>query len=336
MDDITASLILELQLEDVDELIDSDKGKQAEGSLADADHALGVYKEELQRLETILSDRRMGRSISEAVERDAEHIRTARVEEQNAIRDRRLACSFWGVGDTHKLIGDPDAYVDVDDQLVQQLSFLNISREFSDLFGDGNLTGKGSSSRIMGHGAPVEIQHRLCVACQETKHTFDVLETPCRHIYCRGCIFDLFEASTTDESLFPPRCCRQNIPLPMVSDFLTTAFIKRFKEKAVEFTTPDRMYCARPTCSTFIPPSQISGDMAHCPSCLQGTCVMCNSVSHQGDCPNDTDLQELLATAAEVGWQRCHACRRVVELNLGCNHMTSGKLVKCSNSSWLY
>ena len=336
MDDITASLILKLQLEDADELIDSDKGKQAGGPLADADHALVVYKEELQRLETVLSDRRMGRSISEAVERDAEHIRTARVEEQNAIRDHRLACSIGGLGDTQKLIGDPDAYVDVDDQLVRQLSRLNVSREFFDLFEGGNLTEEGSSSRITGNKAPVEIQRRLCIACQETKHTFDVLETPCRHIYCRRCIFDLFEASTTDESLFPPRCCRQNIALSMVSDFLTTAFIIRFKEKAVEFTTPDRMYCAQPTCSTFIPPSQIAGDTAHCPSCKRGTCVMCKSVSHEGDCPNDTALQELLATAAEVGWQRCHACRRVVELNLGCNHMTWGKLVKCSNSSWLY
>jgi hypothetical protein len=30
----------------------------------------------------------------------------------------------------------------------------------------------------------------------------------------------------------------------------------------------------------------------------------------------------VLQTADENGWQRCYSCRRLVELDLGCNHIT--------------
>jgi hypothetical protein len=45
--------------------------------------------------------------------------------------------------------------------------------------------------------------------------------------------------------------------------------------------------------------------------------------NHTGDCPEDVGLQQVLDAAQEYGWQRCYNCRRVVELDIGCNHITS-------------
>ncbi|SLM40635.1 hypothetical protein LPUS_11471 [Lasallia pustulata] len=126
MDDLTAILVAKLQLEDIDELTDRSKNKQ--GCLTDADHALIAYKEELQELETFISDRRLGRSISEAVQSDGEYITAARVEEENALRDRHLACALGGVRDSQKDAADKLAYVDVDEELLRRLSLLNDSQ----------------------------------------------------------------------------------------------------------------------------------------------------------------------------------------------------------------
>lgn len=321
MDDLTAILVAKLQLEDIDELTDRSKNKQ--GCLTDADHALIAYKEELQELETFISDRRLGRSISEAVQSDGEYITAARVEEQNALRDRHLACALGGVRDSQKDAADKLAYVDVDEELLRRLSLLNDSQNPFSLSEESHIAGEPSTSEsVLSHTTASEIPRRQCVACQERKHTFDVLEAPCHHIYCRDCVSDLFQTSTTDESLFPPRCCRQNIPLTLASDFLTSQFMDRFEEKEIEFTTLDRTYCAQSTCSAFIPSHRIDGDRASCPMCHQDTCTICKGLSHDEDCPNDRALQNLLATAAEAGWRRCYACRRFVELEQGCNHMT--------------
>ncbi|KAA6409835.1 MAG: IBR finger domain [Lasallia pustulata] len=321
MDDLTAILVAKLQLEDIDELTDRSKDKQ--GCLTDADHALIAYKEELQELETFISDRRLGRSISEAVQSDGEYITAARVEEQNALRDRHLACALGGVRDSQKDAADKLAYVDVDEELLRRLSLLNDSQNPFSLSEESHIAGEPSTSEsVLSHTTASEIPRRQCVACQERKHTFDVLEAPCHHIYCRDCVSDLFQTSTTDESLFPPRCCRQNIPLTLASDFLTSQFMDRFEEKEIEFTTLDRTYCAQSTCSAFIPSHRIDGDRASCPMCHQDTCTICKGLSHDEDCPNDRALQNLLATAAEAGWRRCYACRRFVELEQGCNHMT--------------
>ena len=335
MDDITASLIAKLHLDDIDELIGRNKGKQ--GSLTDADHALAAYREELQGLETFVSDRRMGRSISEAVETDGEVITAARVEEQNAVRDHHLACPLGGVRDSQKEVVDKLAHIDVDDELLRRFSLLNDSRNHLSPSEESHIAGEPSTSGgSSGHTTDSNIPRRQCVSCQERKHTFDVLEAPCHHLYCRDCISELFQMSTTDESLFPPRCCRQNISLSVASDFLTLPFMDHFKEKEIEFTTLDRTYCAQPACSAFIPRDQITGDRASCPRCHQDTCTICKGYSHEEDCPNDTALQELLATTAEAGWRRCYACRRLVELEQGCNHMTYEKQVATHPWSCFY
>jgi hypothetical protein len=64
-----------------------------------------------------------------------------------------------------------------------------------------------------------------CEACGDETDFVDGGRVPCRHEYCRDCLH--FKAAMTmDESLFPPRCCGQQIPLDKVRIFLTSELAK--------------------------------------------------------------------------------------------------------------
>ncbi|RMY84921.1 hypothetical protein D0861_06708 [Hortaea werneckii] len=138
-----------------------------------------------------------------------------------------------------------------------------------------------------------------CVACMDTFVWKELAEAPCGHTYCRECVSGLFRNAMTDESLFPPRCCSQLTP------FLGDDLATRFSAKTIEFSTPVRTYCHDVHCSAFIPPSSIRGEVASRPECREKTCTMCKAARHQGACPQDTALQQVLKVAQGEGWRRC-------------------------------
>lgn len=163
-----------------------------------------------------------------------------------------------------------------------------------------------------------------CEACSDSKAAEQMITVSCGHHMCDDCLARLFSSAMTDETLFPPRCCRTHeidvsAALPLLSNELAT----RFQAKEIEFRTQDRTYCQDPRCSTFIPPDTIVWDIATCPTCKSRTCALCKGEAHQGqDCPLDEGKQQLEELAQEEGWRQCGGCHRMVELSYGCFHMT--------------
>lgn len=149
---------------------------------------------------------------------------------------------------------------------------------------------------------------RRCIACQEEKYHSSVTRVLCRHTYCRFCLENLFKASITDESLFPPRCCQQPIPLKIASIFLKLDLVKEYEKKKIELGTSNRTYCYSTGCSSFIDRSHIVSEVATCPEYRRTTCTNCKGQAHTHDYPNDAAIQQLLATALENPWQRCYSC----------------------------
>jgi hypothetical protein len=95
MDDLTAALVIELQLEDAETVSSSFKGKAHEGTLSDAELALELYKQELKRNASIFSDRRMTRSIALAVQTDGNVLAESMSQEQSAARDRASPADIY-------------------------------------------------------------------------------------------------------------------------------------------------------------------------------------------------------------------------------------------------
>jgi hypothetical protein len=324
MDDASAALILELQLADIDNLQAKMTGKQCEGTHTDAELALLMTYENLKTLHSTISDRRMTQSIADAVQQDGHLVAAVAFEEEIAYGDRAFAQGLNG----SRVVPEDQAQGQkepLDDILLAKLAGMYLSEEKGiELFGqyeEQHEVGESSTSQTRSDIARKPV-NRQCTACGDMKKYFDVISGPCRHEYCRDCLRELFELSFTDESLFPPRCCRRPIPVSSVEIFLTKIIKQRFEERTIECSTPNRTYCSSSRCSRFIRADEIEGDTATCTSCGTTTCTVCKAAGHVGECPHDTALHAVVDLANTENWQRCYSCRSIVQLEVGCNHIT--------------
>lgn len=327
VDGTTAALLLELHISDIKELLSTCKGKGREGEHSDADLAVLIYQKELKERDTIIADRRMARSLTRAVLSDAAIVAELLTQEDVITRDRALAYDIAGISTNSAAAEQTTTDCELNDSLIARLAALYVPGEKDNCdaletasHNSGSLGGE-SSAWALSRKKPSITTHHRCTACDIERPYFSVCRTPCGYYYCQECLHTLFELSTTDETLYPPRCCRQVIPLVSVKLYLDSALIRTFEQKSIEFKSSDRTYCSQPTCSSFITSENITGDRATCAFCGTSTCTICKSNAHSGDCPEDAATQQVLETAREEGWQRCYNCRRLVELDVGCNHM---------------
>ena len=167
----------------------------------------------------------------------------------------------------------------------------------------------------------IGVKIESCTACLSPLAIKDLIETPCRHRYCPDCLHTLFKRAMKDETLFPPACCGDKIPIGMASKHLPKRFIRHYKAKSLELKIRNKTYCHKPACSAFIAPHSIHNGHAHCQRCGSVTCGVCKSAWHYGRCTHADDL-ELFELAKTAAWKRCPECRRIVERNEGCDHMT--------------
>lgn len=162
-----------------------------------------------------------------------------------------------------------------------------------------------------------------CVACLNDFLAHEMVTLPCEHKYCTDCLKRLFINATKDESIYPPRCCRQPISLEIVSPSMSREELQAFQEASIEFTTGNRVYCSNKSCGKFVPPAQFDrmSDRAECGHCGRSTCIHCKEAPHAGECPDDPGMKGTLELARERGWQQCTGCSSIVELTVGCYHM---------------
>jgi hypothetical protein len=322
VDDATIDLIVSLQLADIDTLQSHWTGNGRERELTDAQLALELLQQNLEEVSSIISDRRMTASIATAVLSDGSLVAATANEEQIACEDHALAHQLNGSNVVSEVNLQPQK---LDDNVLAKLAGIYISEksglDFTRQYEEDDNFGEGPSAS-QHRGQEWQALNRHCEACREPMKYFDLIATPCKHEYCRDCLRELFESCLTDESLFPPRCCRQPITIDSVEFFLTADLKRQFEQKKVEFSTPNRTYCSQPSCAAFIRIDEENADAGTCTECGTRTCSICKSAAHAGECPQDMALQALVELANEQGWQRCHVCRRVVELDMGCNHIT--------------
>ncbi|KAF1842825.1 uncharacterized protein K460DRAFT_290154 [Cucurbitaria berberidis CBS 394.84] len=185
------------------------------------------------------------------------------------------------------------------------------------------------SSIDKGKGKADPATQGTCSSCLDMHPTYNMLQLPCKedgemepHAYCRECIRRLFESSVTDPSHFPPRCCSKIIPLLSCTPFLPRDLIARFMARREELETANRTYCSNTGCSKWVRPVDVVGGVATCSVCTHKTCATCKGKQHDGLCPEDKDVKELMSVAQQKRWQTCPNCKEMVELEQGCYHIT--------------
>ncbi|KAF7185151.1 putative E3 ubiquitin-protein ligase ARI3 [Pseudocercospora fuligena] len=170
------------------------------------------------------------------------------------------------------------------------------------------------------------VPYATCLTCTDEFPSENLAQTPCGHQFCGECIQGLFRYALDDQSLYPPRCCRQPVVFDDVRQFLEEPLATEFVEGREERNDPQPLYCAVSTCSAYIPADWRLGHYAICSACRQLTCMSCRQIAHQGDCPPDEAEQAVRDLAGEQMWQTCSACHAIVELRTGCNHITYVRL----------
>ncbi|KAG0692695.1 hypothetical protein DFH29DRAFT_817236, partial [Suillus ampliporus] len=113
-----------------------------------------------------------------------------------------------------------------------------------------------------------------------------------------------------------------------VRPHLTPAVLTGFELKVQEFGTLKRVYCVAPTCSRFLGPlyEGYFSKVFTCPSptCTTTTCGKCRG-RYEGFthlCTPDAETEGVLTLSRASGWSRCPGCAQMIELNMGCFHMT--------------
>jgi hypothetical protein len=134
MDEDTAALILQLQLEDSLELsaISEGEGKGSEGEVTDTQYALGLYKEGLQRNTSIINDLKLSKSIAQDCNTDGQVFTPGLLEERRTASDHETSGRLGGVAtNTASPAGIVNAE-QMDDQSLAKLSAPYVSTPVDD------------------------------------------------------------------------------------------------------------------------------------------------------------------------------------------------------------
>ncbi|RPD81806.1 hypothetical protein L226DRAFT_555892 [Lentinus tigrinus ALCF2SS1-7] len=312
------SLVAAYSLEDVDQIQGRRKGKDRGGPPSDEELAFELFADEARALELLTRDMALAQSIDQALCADATLLAEYERAEEIAMRDREIARTIFE-GRT------PPEPLAADSTMVLPTSEDAHSAALDEP-SNTHMTSKPASSAPSSSTKklPVRAKVRLeiCVICRDDIRGV-IVRAPCGDAYDIECLVDLFRAATVDESLFPPACCRQPFDLKVVRQYLNKELATLVDKKAIEFGTRNRVYCCRPSCSIFIGSGTTVASQLICPQCRMETCGHCKQAAHSvfTRCTSEEDAS-VVALAEESGWKRCPGCGHLVELTIGCYHMT--------------
>jgi hypothetical protein len=326
LDDELAALTF--QLEELGLASQSGKGKHPVDHPPDFEIAFASFQAEIEQYKTFLADQKLAQSIGAAVHTDGILIREFTAQEVESHEDHRFVLQLCA--DDPEIEGPPSSLIignrgEIDDWMstVTDARAAQSAVDFSD-----DETDAGPSMTYAERQADTIKKLSMefsCVACTDRHSRTAMVTAKCGHRYCADCAKSLFMRSTKDEDLYPPKCCKQPIPLALVAKHMDHVELATFQLSSVEFSTRHRVYCSNVACGMFIVPDNIDAvnQRAMCSSCGTESCSVCKNGYHHGsDCPDDPSIRQTRELAQSLGWQTCHACDRVVQLRSGCNHMT--------------
>ncbi|KAF8637460.1 hypothetical protein AX17_002805 [Amanita inopinata Kibby_2008] len=287
----------------------------------DTELALLSQEVELTALVRNLEDEIMAKSMDRALERDAEVLRALEMIERSEREDRRAAEVL-----EREEVMLPETQAQ---RVVGRKGFVVPERP-NDRNGEKDeedaRTVVGSSKSVAGPSGIRDTSPKVeCISCTEMFVKSRCIIAPCTHTYCHGCLISLVEACTRDESLYPLKCCKQTFPLPSFIGVLNVKLRLQFEEKSREFGTRTewRVYCCNPRCSAFLGSSEGRQEDIVCGECRTVTCTGCKQSAHLSQsCQENADVKKLREMAKQEKWQTCPGCQAIVELNVGCYHMT--------------
>ncbi|KZT74814.1 hypothetical protein DAEQUDRAFT_771559 [Daedalea quercina L-15889] len=315
------ALVAQFALQDIDDISATRKGKaSALAPKSDEEIAFELFAEEANSLLALTRDIAFARSIDDALQTDHDILQEIIREDEVARSDREYALAVQA-GRPPPPTFTPNSVI-----LSNVCFFEQDTNSINEQFAQAHQHTQVSFLKS-GDLPPLITSYRkeMCVFCRDQIAGTEI-HAPCGHFWDTHCLVELFRAATTDETLFPPRCCQKSFVLKEVQQYLGAGLLSTFKAISAEFGTANRVYCHRPTCSAFICAATETSSVQVCPRCLSQTCGRCKEQAHLVGA--DALFGALwvvvmfLALAKQEGWARCPGCKHLVELAYGCYHMT--------------
>jgi hypothetical protein len=186
-----------------------------------------------------------------------------------------------------------------------------------------------SSHRRSGGIVQYQKQTDICGICyEEVTLPWSLPGDQHSHVYCRGCVLDYVNAlvveGKVDKIACPGVTCElvfHEIDVETLVDSVTFEKYQRFKLRNDLMKDPNLRWCSEPNCTGYMKGSASSPQMA-CPVCNSAHCFLCGSKWHPDQSCDQIQDKEYKAWANQHEVQLCPQCKRPVEKNAGCNHMT--------------
>jgi hypothetical protein len=236
IDDDTAKLIIQLQLEDAENIAANlaDGIEAPHGYLSDSYVALKLYRDEMQRHATVLQDRDIAEAVSRGLEPNDDELLIVNPADEGLAADEvqtpdqvaQLAEDSQVVGQAAQLVVDADGDALI---TVTRAHPVENNRESADnakvIDADGGLeTDSSLGSQDGPHNEIYEepamnalaVPRHPCIFCMDA-FLFEEIAIVGGHGYCNPCLKETFTRSFIDEERFPPRyvlCTRSLKHLP--------------------------------------------------------------------------------------------------------------------------
>ncbi|KAL9619552.1 MAG: hypothetical protein Q9160_005828 [Pyrenula sp. 1 TL-2023] len=216
---------LEIQLRELEQVLDNHAGCELQRKLAAAAFENGLAIDEALRLEQeAISDRQAAARLSG---------RTAAISEEAQDQVRHQEIDNEAV--LARLTGNLSIEPDDDSTTVAS----ETGQTCSAIAQDSSAT--GSFERYLDLLRAEENRPSIvCMVCEEDYHSAATSTLDCRHIWCRHCLCERFEAATKNEGSWPPRCCGQMIAAESIRALLNPSLLARYAAKSIEWATTDR------------------------------------------------------------------------------------------------
>jgi len=272
---------LALQLEEIDVYLDNGEWKDPVDKPSDIRLACEAFQQDLTLRMTSLNDFKLAQSLSRATSSDIRLIEAIVQEEAQIYHDKQVALRLEGGG--KEKVADPwfDAQlasISKDNDCREVVVTGLVGFTCDDTKEADNMQAGSSKTKTQGQieAAP---KASKCVVCVESFLPNDLFQSQCDHSYCQNCLKDLFIMATTDQTLYPPRCCKHPISFESIQQAMTAEETEAYHVAMIEFSTTNRTYCSNHQCGKFILPSNIKGDVAVCNVCCIVTCVHCKGAA---------------------------------------------------------
>jgi len=311
----TSLLLTQMALEDIEDLLLTHRQGRLGLPLSDEEFSLQAQAESLRSAIMVIEDSKLAASLDEALHLDKDHLNNVRAAERIALHDHNADISLL-----HQLKAQTELEQEEaegsGEEVEEEVSSTDSSDEESD-----NDYGTVDLYKIM----PSVIIIVSCTSCTDTFDRSTCLKTICDHYYCSDCVITMATSCVKDESLYPLKCCKNPLDNDDITAFLEGETLDLFDSKTSEYDVPakDRVYCQKPSCSTFLGAARTTELYMQCSQCNTSTCLGCRQISHPGDsCSENSAIAETKELAKKEHWQTCPSCSAIVELHFGCHHMT--------------